>query len=62
MGTEACKVSLFEDENNDRGIMSLTEIQPNESFLRIPMKIVIADHADDETSNQLLFKVKPLVP
>eukprot|EP00210_Caulerpa_lentillifera_P001505 g1443.t1 len=39
--------------------MSTESIQRNETFLRIPMKIVIADHQDDEETNKLVYKGAP---
>lgn len=58
VGTELCKIAIFESENGIRGVYSVKDIKKGEVFLTIPLRLAILQHRFDAVSNKLTDQVK----
>jgi len=52
-------VGLYEGNNSERGLLALKALQPGDELMRIPLRIALTDHPEDEASNSMLYQGAP---
>lgn len=59
LGEESSPVALYEAGSGERGVVATRNIAEGTELMRIPLRLAITDHPDDEESNALVFPEAP---
>ncbi|KAK9835876.1 hypothetical protein WJX74_009976 [Apatococcus lobatus] len=58
-GRPTDKLSIFEADAGQRGVIALQAIAEGEQLVRLPLRLALTDHPGDEESNQLVYEGAP---
>ena len=53
------KIGLYRGARGNRGVFCTDDFGQGETLLIVPLRLAIADHADDEESNRLVYPGAP---
>ena len=56
IGLADSKVALYQN-GPERGLCALQACSPGEVLLRVPLRLALTDHKDDQESNRLVYEV-----
>ncbi|KAK9867596.1 hypothetical protein WJX84_003298 [Apatococcus fuscideae] len=58
-GRSSDKLSIFEADAGQRGIIAIQDIAEGEQLVRLPLRLALTDHPRDEESNRLVYEGAP---
>lgn len=59
VGAPGSKAALYEGENGERGLVAVAALARGDSVLKVPLKMAVTDHEEDEEGNALVYRGAP---